>query len=125
MRYFMRLSYRGEPFHGWQCQPGAVTVQEVIEGALSQVMRAPMKIVGAGRTDAGVNARMMVAHFDVEAPIACVSRLIASLNAIVGKDIAIQDVYRVPDDLHARFDATSRTYHYYAVTEKSPFFLSA
>ncbi len=110
MRYFMRLSYRGEPFHGWQCQPGAVTVQEVIEGALSQVMRA------------GVNARMMVAHFDVEAPIACVSRLIASLNAIVGKDIAIQDVYRVPDDLHARFDATSRTYHYYAVTEKSPFF---
>ena len=70
MRYFMRLSYRGEPFHGWQCQPGAVTVQEVIEGALSQVMRVPMKIVGAGRTDAGVNARMMVAHFDVEAPIA-------------------------------------------------------
>lgn len=122
MRYFMRLSCRGEPFHGWQCQPGAVTVQEVIEGALSQVMRAPMKIVGAGRTDAGVNARMMVAHFDVEAPVACVSRLIASLNAIVGKDIAIQDVYRVPDDLHARFDATSRTYHYYAVTEKSPFF---
>lgn len=118
----MRLSYRGEPYHGWQSQPGAVTVQEVIEGALSKVMRCPMKIVGAGRTDAGVNARMMVAHFDTDGEIADTVRLVGSLNAMVGRDIAIHEIYPVAPDLHARFDATSRTYHYYAVSEKSAFF---
>lgn len=118
----MRLSYRGEPYHGWQCQPGAVTVQEVIEQALSKVLRRPMKIVGAGRTDAGVNARTMVAHFDIDEPPADTVRLVGSLNALVGRDIAIHEIYPVSDELHARFDATSRTYHYYAVTEKSPFF---
>lgn len=118
----MRLSYRGAPFHGWQCQPGEVTVQSVIEDALSTVMRTGMKIVGAGRTDTGVNARMMVAHFDVDDPVADTERLVRSLNAIVGKDIAIEVIYEVAPDKHARFDAKSRTYHYYAVTRKSPFF---
>ena len=117
----MRLSYRGAPFHGWQCQPGEVTVQSVIESALSTVMRRDMKIVGAGRTDTGVNARMMVAHFDVSEPSADPARLVGNLNAIVGKDIAIDEIYEVAPDKHARFDATSRTYHYYAVTRKSPF----
>lgn len=118
----MRLAYRGAPFHGWQCQPGEVTVQSVIEDALSTVMRREMKIVGAGRTDTGVNARMMVAHFDTEEPIADAPRLVRNLNALVGKDIAIEEIYEVAPDKHARFDATSRTYHYYAVTQKSPFF---
>lgn len=118
----MRLSYRGALFHGWQCQPCEVTVQSVIEEALSKVMRREMKIVGAGRTDTGVNARMMVAHFDVDSPIAEPARLVRNLNAIVGKDIAIEEIYEVAPDKHARFDATSRTYHYYAVTSKSPFF---
>lgn len=118
----MRLSYRGAPFHGWQCQPCEVTVQSVIEDALSKVMRREMKIVGAGRTDTGVNARMMVAHFDVDSPIAEPARFVRNLNAIVGKDIAIEEIYEVAPDKHARFDATSRTYHYYAVTSKSPFF---
>ncbi len=121
-RYFMRLAYRGAPFHGWQCQPGEVTVQSVIEAALSTVMRTDMKIVGAGRTDTGVNARMMVAHFDVDSPLADPAKLVRNLNAIVGKDIAIEEIYEVEPDKHARFDATSRTYHYYAVTSKSPFF---
>lgn len=121
-RYFMRLAYRGAPFHGWQCQPGEVTVQSVIEDALSTVMRREMKIVGAGRTDTGVNSRMMVAHFDTEEPIADAARLVRNLNALVGKDIAIEEIYEVEPDKHARFDATSRTYHYYAVTQKSPFF---
>lgn len=121
-RYFMRLAYRGAPFHGWQCQPGEVTVQSVIEDALSTVMRREMKIVGAGRTDTGVNARMMVAHFDLEEPLAEPAQLVRKLNAIVGKDIAIEEIYEVEPDKHARFDATSRTYHYYAVTRKSPFF---
>lgn len=121
-RYFMRLAYHGAPFHGWQCQPGEVTVQSVIEDALSTVMRREMKIVGAGRTDTGVNARMMVAHFDMEEPIADAARLVRNLNALVGKDIAIEEIYEVEPGKHARFDATSRTYHYYAVTQKSPFF---
>ena len=121
-RYFMRLAYRGAPFHGWQCQPGAVTVQAVIEAALSTVIRKNTKIVGAGRTDTGVNARMMVAHFDTDEPLRDPSRLVRQLNALVGKDIAIEDIYEVEAGKHARFDATSRTYHYYAVTCKSPFF---
>ena len=121
-RYFMRLAYRGAPFHGWQCQPGEVTVQSVIEAALSTIMRTDMKIVGAGRTDTGVNARMMVAHFDVAEPLAEPGQLVRKLNALVGKDIAIEEIYEVSPESHARFDATSRTYHYYAVTSKSPFF---
>lgn len=122
MRYFMQLSYRGAPFHGWQCQPGEVTVQSVLEDALSMILRREMKITGAGRTDAGVNARMMVAHFDLDTPLADAGELVRRLNAVVGKDIAVQKIYEVEPDRHARFDAVSRTYHYYAVTEKTPFF---
>lgn len=122
VRYFMRLAYRGAPFHGWQTQPGAVTVQEVIEEALSKVLRTQMKIVGAGRTDAGVNARTMIAHFDTETPIADTQRLIGALNSICGPDIAIYDIYQVDSEMHARFSATKRTYHYYASEMKSPFF---
>lgn len=117
----MRLSYRGAPFHGWQSQPNAVSVQSVIEGALSKIMRRPVPIVGAGRTDAGVNARLMVAHFDLDAPPADVFRFIGALNAMVGRDIAISDICPVADDAHARFDAVGRTYHYYAHDRKSPF----
>lgn len=122
MRYFMQLSYRGAPFHGWQFQPGEVTVQSVLEDALSMILRRPMKITGAGRTDAGVNARMMVAHFDAEPSLSDPDGLVRKLNAVVGKDIAVHKIWEVAPDSHARFDAVSRTYHYYAVTEKTPFF---
>ena len=118
----MQLSYRGAPFHGWQCQPGEVTVQSVLEDALTMILRRPVKITGAGRTDAGVNARMMIAHFDLDEPLAAPQDLARKLNAVVGKDIAVQRIYEVAPDCHARFDAVSRTYHYYAVTEKTPFF---
>ena len=117
----MHLAYRGEPFHGWQSQPNAVSVQSTIEEALSTIMREPIKIVGAGRTDAGVNAHSMVAHFDVEEPIANPDSLVRGLNSLIGHDIAIYSIKEVHDDAHARFDATSRTYHYYAHAEKSPF----
>lgn len=117
----MRLSYCGAPFHGWQAQPNAVSVQSVIEDALCKAMRRHVPIVGAGRTDAGVNARLMVAHFDLDEPPADVARLVASLNAMVGRDIAIHDICPVADDAHSRFDALSRTYHYYVHDHKSPF----
>lgn len=123
MRYFMTLAYRGAPFHGWQRQPGDLSVQQAVEEALGTVLRCgTVPIVGAGRTDAGVNASMMVAHFDLDTPLpADVRGIVRGLNSLLGKDIAIFDIFPVSDDAHARFDATSRTYHYYAHTRKSPF----
>ena len=121
MRYFMRLAYNGAGYHGWQVQPNGVTVQECVERALYTALRTPIAVTGAGRTDAGVNAAMMVAHFDVTEPIADTHLLIRRLNSIVGRDIAIYSIYRVADDAHARFDATSRTYKYFVTLTKSPF----
>lgn len=121
MRYFLELSYRGAPFHGWQTQPNAVSVQQTIERALELALRRPVPITGAGRTDTGVNASQMYAHFDTPAPIADKGALLRALNSICGADIALHAIHDVPDDAHARFDATSRTYHYYVHTAKSPF----
>ncbi len=120
-RYFMRLAYNGAPFHGWQSQPNAVSVQSVIEDALSRIFRSQVKITGAGRTDTGVNAAMMVAHFDLEFPAEIDGRLLTSLNSLVGRDIAIESINPVHPEAHARFDATSRTYHYYTHGGRSPF----
>lgn len=121
MRYFLKLAYRGEPFHGWQIQPNAVSVQECIEKALSTYLRATTPIVGAGRTDTGVNASMMMAHFDTAEPIANIPGAVRALCSLLGKDIVIYDIIPVADDAHARFDATSRTYHYYTYSGRSPF----
>ena len=121
MRYFMRLAYNGANFHGWQTQPNATTVQETIEHAMSTVLRKPISITGAGRTDAGVNAAMMIAHFDCDAMPEDTAPLVRSLNSLLGKNIAIYTIFKVDDDAHARFDATSRTYKYFAHTVKSPF----
>lgn len=121
MRYFLKLAYNGANYHGWQSQPNAESVQECIEKALSMVLREPIAITGAGRTDAGVNAAVMYAHFDVNEPLKDTTTLVMRLNSILGKDIAIYDVLPVYDDAHARFDATARTYKYFVHTEKSPF----
>ena len=121
-RYFIRLSYKGAPFHGWQIQPNAVSVQEEVEKALSTVLRVPISIVGAGRTDTGVNARCMYAHFDYEGCLPEKNRFLVSLNRLVGCDIAIHEVIPVGDDAHARFDAIKRTYKYFVAFEKTPFF---
>lgn len=120
----MRLGYRGAPFHGWQVQPGVVTVQSTLEDALSTILRRPVAVTGAGRTDAGVNAAMMTAHFDLPAPLApgAPGRLPRAINSITGPDIAVEEVWPVAPDMHARFSATSRTYRYYALTRRSPFF---
>ena len=120
-RYFIRLSYNGSPFHGWQSQPNAVSVQETLEKALSTVMRSGIKIVGAGRTDTGVNARTMIAHFDVDGAIPEPVSVVKKLNSIVGRDIAVYDIFPVHHDAHARFDAVSRTYKYFTHNRKSPF----
>lgn len=121
MRYFIRLAYRGANFHGWQSQPNASSVQETIEKALTTILRTDTKIVGAGRTDTGVNAHMMIAHFDTPRPLSNPNTLVRQVNSLIGKEIAIYSIFPVKDDAHARFDATSRTYKYFVHTEKSPF----
>ena len=121
MRYFIRLAYNGAPFHGWQIQPHDTSVQQVLEQALGTVLRTPVAVTGAGRTDTGVNARTMYAHFDVDAPIADTDGLCRSLNGLLGRDVAVYAIFPVADDAHARFDATSRTYKYFLHTAKSPF----
>jgi tRNA pseudouridine38-40 synthase len=120
-RYFMHLAYNGSPFHGWQSQPNAVSVQSTIEQALATVLRQPVPITGAGRTDAGVNAHMMIAHLDLPEDVVVTDKLLLSLNRLVGRDIAIYSLRKVHADAHARFDATERTYHYFAHTRKDPF----
>lgn len=120
MRYFITLSYDGTNYHGWQVQPGADSVQARLNDALSKLLGGGVKCVGAGRTDAGVHASMMVAHFDTERTLDC-EQFAYRMNRIVPRDIAIEKVEPVPDDLHARFSATSRTYHYYVYTRKNPY----
>ena len=120
MRYFVTLSYDGTRFHGWQVQPNGISVQEELQRALSLLLRADIQVTGAGRTDAGVHARMMVAHFDFDGEVDC-KQLVYKLNRLLPHDIAIQKVEPVNNEMHARFSATSRTYYYYIHTEKSPF----
>ena len=130
MRYFIQLSYDGTGYHGWQVQPNGVSVQEVLQKALSTLLRQPTEVTGAGRTDAGVHASMMVAHFDwpaahegegcEEAPLDC-TQLPYKLNRLLPPDVAVQAVRPVGPEMHARFSATRRTYHYYIHTRKDPF----
>lgn len=120
-RWFLRLAYRGAPFHGWQVQPNAVSVQGEVEKALTTAFRTPVSIVGAGRTDTGVNARVMYAHFDFDGELPDKGRLLVSLNRLVGHDIAIHDIIPVHDDAHARFDALERSYKYFVAFDKTPF----
>lgn len=120
MRYFITLAYDGTNFHGWQIQPNGNSVQEELQKALTTLLRQPTPVVGAGRTDAGVHARKMVAHFDSDVAIDC-QQLAYRLNRMVPRSIAVYDVREVGDDMHARFSATKRTYHYYVHTRKDPF----
>ena len=121
MRFFITLSYDGTRYHGWQVQPNGPSVQEKLQWALSTILRQDIQVTGAGRTDAGVHARMMVAHFDVETMDFGLQDLTYKLNRLLPQDIAIQKMEPVSDEMHARFSATSRTYHYYIHTVKDPF----
>lgn len=120
MRYFITLSYDGTNYHGWQVQPGADSVQARLNDALSKLLGGGIECVGAGRTDAGVHASMMVAHFDTDRDVDC-EQLAFRLNRIVPRDIAIEKVEPVAEGMHARFSAVSRTYHYFVYTRKNPY----
>lgn len=121
-RYAITLQYDGTDFVGWQSQPNGRTIQDTIEEGLKVILREPLPIVGAGRTDTGVHARKMVAHIDFPKEREQeLSQLFYRLNRYLSKDVFILSVRRVSEDFHARFSATSRTYRYYISLLDSPF----
>ncbi|MDR1526359.1 MAG: tRNA pseudouridine(38-40) synthase TruA [Dysgonamonadaceae bacterium] len=120
-RYFIYLAYNGKNYCGWQVQPNGISVQQTIEQSLSTLLRVPTGITGAGRTDAGVHARCMVAHFDTEIPDLNTHALTERLNGILPPDIVVHRMVPVHPAAHARFDALSRTYQYFITCRKDPF----
>ena len=122
MRYFIELAYFGKNYHGWQNQPDAISVQEKIETALSKLFQKTIEITGAGRTDAGVHAKQIFAHFDIQEKLDT-RQLQYKLNSMLPKDIAVYDVFEVNPQAHARFDALSRSYEYLIITKKNPFLM--
>jgi tRNA pseudouridine38-40 synthase len=121
-RYFVELAYKGTHYHGWQIQPGATTIQEVLNKSLSTLLREDIYTIGAGRTDAGVHASKFFAHFDsVSDKLHLDEKLIYKLNSILPPDIGVFNVFLMKAGAHARFDAISRTYHYRVCEHKNPF----
>ncbi len=122
-RYFIELSYNGQNYYGWQIQPEVITVQEEIQNALSTLLKSEIKIIGAGRTDTGVHAKQMFAHFEFES-IIDVILITNKLNAFISDEIVITQIFPVKNDLHARFSATKRSYEYQIYLGRNPFLLN-
>lgn len=120
MRYFIKLSYNGKLYHGWQIQKSVITIEETLENVISILLKQPINIIGAGRTDAGVHAKEMYAHFDFDKEIK--NNFINNLNSFLPKEIKIFNIYKVINKAHARFDAISRTYKYFLSLGKNPFY---
>lgn len=120
MRYFLEFAYKGTNYHGWQYQPNATSVQETLTKAISTILKTEIELVGAGRTDSGVHAKQMFAHFNYDLEID-VPYLSHKLNSFLPKDIAVLDFHKVHDEAHARFDAKKRTYEYHIHTKKDVF----
>ena len=120
LRYFIKLAYSGTSYHGWQYQPNATSIQEVLNKAFSVILNTEISIMGAGRTDTGVHASQMFAHFDCKTNFDS-EQLVHKLNSYLPKDIVIYEVFAVTDEAHTRFDATKRTYEYHINTFKDPF----
>lgn len=120
-RYFIELAYNGSGYHGWQIQPGVLSVQEELNTALSTLLREDICVTGAGRTDTGVHASFYVAHFETEHPLDVPEQIVYKLNRLLGKAIAVYRIYRVSPEMHARFSALSRTYKYFIDKQKDPF----
>ncbi|PQJ78911.1 tRNA pseudouridine(38-40) synthase TruA [Polaribacter porphyrae] len=121
MRYFIELSYNGKNYHGWQIQPDAISVQEKLNNALSTLYQKDIQVVGAGRTDTGVHAKQMFAHFDSTEPLE--KEIVFKLNSILPNDITVYKVFLVDNNKHARFDAISRSYEYKIWLGRNPFLL--
>ena len=124
MRYFISLAFKGTYFHGWQVQPNAVSVQGKINEGLSMLLKEDIMTLGAGRTDAGVHAKQMYAHFDTDKEFDC-EKIAYRLNSYIDDTILIKSIFQVSETAHARFHATSRTYEYWLCQEKNPFLKDA
>ena len=120
MRYFIELSYNGSAYHGWQNQPNALSVQEVTEKVLSTLLKTSISTMAAGRTDTGVHAKQMFAHFDYENDLDATD-LVFKLNSFLPKDVVIHDIFKVKEEAHSRFNAISRTYLYRIALKKNAF----
>ena len=130
-RYFIEIAFNGTAYHGWQIQKNAVSVQELLNKALSTILRQNIETVGCGRTDTGVHATQLFAHFDLDEDLSTVEegittlaqspRTLISLNSILPYDIAVKRIIEVKPDAHARFDAVRRSYRYHIHFEKDPF----
>ncbi|QCR24071.1 tRNA pseudouridine(38-40) synthase TruA [Pontibacter sp. SGAir0037] len=120
MRYFLEIAYDGTRFHGWQIQPNALSVQEVLDDCLTKVLRQPISSTGSGRTDTGVHASQQFVHFDVAAPLDK-EQVLYRVNRLLPQDVAAIHLWPVTDEAHARFDAFARTYHYHVTLAKNPF----
>lgn len=119
--YFIRFSYDGTNYHGWQVQPNGITVQEKMTSVMQQIFGNDLLLTAAGRTDSGVHAEMMFAHFDTDIQITDTKSMALKLNYMMPFDIAVYDVMPVVQEAHARFDAISRTYEYRMSPLKNPF----
>ena len=122
MRYFIEISYNGSKYHGWQIQPNAISIQETLMNALTTILRKDISVVGAGRTDAGVHALQLMAHFDIDFAIN-EQEIVHNLNAYLPDDIVVTSIFLVPDNAHARFDASRRSYEYRIWLGRNPFLL--
>lgn len=120
MRYFIEIAYNGKNYFGWQYQPEQISVQQVLEESMSTLLRENIKVTGAGRTDSGVHAKQLFAHFDFK-EISDNQALIFRLNSFLPKDISVNRIFEVKDDAHARFDAVAREYQYVVSLKKNPF----
>lgn len=134
-RYFIELSYNGTPYHGWQIQPNAISVQECLDKALSVYFRQAVITLGCGRTDTGVHAKQFYAHFDLQQEITEIGektalkipdllKSVTGINSLLPYEIAVKRIFEVADTAHARFDATERAYHYHIHFHKNPFKLN-
>ena len=119
MRYFIDISYFGKNYHGWQIQENAITVQEILDKSLSTILKTEIKSLGSGRTDTGVHAMSQVAHFDFNGNI--IENFLYRINSLLPRDISINSINGVKENVSARFDAISREYIYKIHTKKSPF----
>ena len=121
MRYFLVISYCGTKYHGWQRQPNCLSIQQTIEDTISIILKQKILLVAAGRTDAGVHAIKMFAHFDANINVEIESKLVGLINNFLDYSISIKKIMKVIDNAHARFDAISRTYKYKISFYKDPF----
>ncbi|WP_372792516.1 tRNA pseudouridine(38-40) synthase TruA [Lutibacter sp.] len=122
MRYFIELSYKGTNYHGWQVQPNAISIQELLNKALTTIFRTAINVVGAGRTDTGVHAEQLFAHVDLENEIK-IEDAIYKLNSLLPNDIVVENIMKTTETAHARFDAKSRSYEYRIFMGRNPFLI--